>query len=55
MTEVIHNAIPSYRIDFLLERYDQKLLLPTKLIHEEKNQVMIKINVINKNIDNKWN
>ena len=29
--EVIHETIPSYRIDYLPERYSENLLLPTKL------------------------
>ena len=45
-TEVIHNTIPSYRIDYLPERYNQNLLLPTKLSLEENNEVMKKLNLI---------
>ena len=45
-TEVIHNTIPSYRIDYLPERYNQNLLLPTKLTLEQNNQVMKKLNLI---------
>ena len=30
-TEVLHNTKTSYRIDYLPERYDENLLLPTKL------------------------
>ena len=37
ITEVIHDTIPSYRIDFLRERYNQNLLLPTKLSLDENN------------------
>ena len=40
ITEVIHDAIPSYRMDYLPERYNQNLLLPTKLTLDENNQVM---------------
>ena len=40
ITEVIHDTIPSYRIDYLPERYNENLLLPTKLSLEENNQVM---------------
>ena len=40
ITEVIHDTIPSYRIDYLPERYNQNLLLPTKLTLEQNNQVM---------------
>ena len=35
ITEVIHDTIPSYRIDYLPERYNQNLLLPTKLCLDE--------------------
>ena len=46
ITEVIHNTIPSYRIDYLPERYNENLLLPTKLSLEENNLVMKKLNLI---------
>ena len=46
ITEVIYDTIPSYRIDYLPERYNENLLLPTKLILEENNQVMKKLNLI---------
>ena len=46
ITEVIHNTIPSYRIDYLPGRYNQNLLLPTKLTLEENNQVMKELNLI---------
>ena len=46
ITEVIHNTIPSYRIDYLPERYNENLLLPTKLSLEENNQVMKELNLI---------
>ena len=39
-TEVIHDTIPSYRINYLPERYDENLLVPTKLTLDENNQVM---------------
>ena len=45
-TEVIHDTIPSYRIDYLPERYNENLLLPTKLSLEENNQVMKNLNLI---------
>ena len=45
ITEVIHDTIPSYRIDYLPERYNQNLLLPTKLSLEENNQVMKNLNL----------
>ena len=31
ITEVIHDTIPSYRLNYLPERYNENLLLPTKL------------------------
>ena len=46
ITEVIHHTIPSYRIDYLPERYNQNLLLPTKLPLEQNNQVMKELNLI---------
>ena len=46
ITEVIHDTIPSYRIDYLPERYNQNLLLPTKLSLDENNEVMKNINLI---------
>ena len=46
ITEIIHNTIPSYRINYLPERYNQNLLLPTKLSLEENNQVMKELNLI---------
>ena len=46
ITEVIHETISSYRIDYLPERYNENLLLPTKLSLEENNQVMKELNLI---------
>ena len=46
ITEVIHDTIPSYRIDYLSERYNENLLLPTKLSLDENNEVMKKLNLI---------
>ena len=45
-TEVIYDTIPSYRINYLPERYNENLLLPTKLSLEENNEVMKKLNLI---------
>ena len=45
-TEIIHDTIPSYRIDYLPERYNENLSLPTKLTLEENNQIMKKLNLI---------
>ena len=45
ITEVIHDTIPSYKIDYLPERYNENLLLPTKLTLEQNNQVMKKLNL----------
>ena len=46
ITEVIHDTIPSYRINYLPERYNENLLLPTKLSLHENNQIMKKLNLI---------
>ena len=43
--EVIQDTIPSYRINYLPERYNENLLLPTKLSFEQNNQVMKKLNL----------
>ena len=40
ITEVIHDTIPSYRIDSIPERYNENILLRTKITLEENNQVM---------------
>ena len=40
ITQIIHDTIPSYRIDYLPERYNENLLLPTKLSLEQNNKVM---------------
>ena len=46
ITEVIHDTIPSYRINYLPERYNENLLLPTKLTLDENNKVMKELNLI---------
>ena len=46
ITEIIHDTIPSYSLDYLPERYNEKLLLPTKLSLEQNNQVMKNLNLI---------
>ena len=46
ITEVIHDTIPSYRLDYLPERYNENLLLPTKLSLDENNESMKKLNLI---------
>ena len=46
ITEAIHDTIPSYRIDYLPERYKENLLLPTKLSLEQNKEVMKKLNLI---------
>ena len=46
VTEVIYDTIPSYRIMYLPERYNENVLLPTKLTLEENNHVMKKLNLI---------
>ena len=46
ITEIIHDTIPSYRIDYLPERYNENLLPPTKLTLEQNNQGMKDLNLI---------
>ena len=46
ITEIIHDTTPTYRINYLPERYSQNLLLSTKLTLDENNQVMKKVNLI---------
>ena len=46
ITEIIHDTIPSYRIDSLPERYNENLLLLFKLSLYENNQVMKNLNLI---------
>ena len=46
ITEVIHDTIPSYRINYLPERYNENLLLPTKLTLDENNKVLKELNLI---------
>ena len=46
ITEVIHDTIPSYRIDYLPERFNENLLLPTKLSFEHNNEVIKEPNLI---------
>ena len=46
ITEVIHDTIPSYKINYLPERYNQNLLLPTKLSLEKNSLVMKELNLI---------
>ena len=48
ITEIIHDTIPSYRIDYLSERYNENLLIPSKLTLDKNNQVMKKLNLIQK-------
>ena len=46
ITEVIRDTVPSYRINYLPERYNENLLLPTKLSLEQNNQIMKELNLI---------
>ena len=46
ITLVIHDTIPSYRINYLPERYNEDLLRPTKLTIEENIKVMKELNKI---------
>ena len=45
--EVIQDTIPSpHRINYLPERHEENLILPTKITLDENNQVMKKLNLI---------
>ena len=46
LTEVIHDTIPSYRLDYSPERHNENLLLPTKLSPDENNQFKKELNLI---------
>ena len=46
ITEVIHDTIPTYRINFLPERYNENLLQPSQLTLDENNQIMRELNLI---------
>ena len=46
LTEIIHDTTPSYRLNYLPGRYNQKLLLPTKMSLDQNNQVLKKLNLI---------
>ena len=45
ITEVIHDTIPSFRIDYLPERYNENLLLSTNLSFERNNKLMKELNL----------
>ena len=46
ITKTIHDTFSSYRIDYLTERYDENLLLLTKLSLDDTNKVMKELNLI---------
>ena len=46
ITENIHDTIPSYRIDYLPERYNENLLLPTKLSLDENKKIRKELSLI---------
>ena len=43
--EIINDTIPSYRLDNLLERYNESLLKKSELSMKENNSVMKKLNL----------
>ena len=45
ITEIIHDRIPSYRIDYLPGRYNENLLLPTNLSLKQNIKIMKKLNL----------
>ena len=46
ITEVLQDTTPGYRLKSLLERYNQNLLLPTKLTFDENKQIMKEVSLI---------
>ena len=46
ITEIIHDIIPSCRLNYLPERYFEIFLSPTKLFLDEIKKVMKKLNLI---------
>ena len=44
--KITHDTIPSYRINYLLERSNEKLVLPSKQTLEQNNQVMKEPNLV---------
>ena len=46
ITEFIHDTIPSYRIEYLPERYNENLFLSTKLSLEQNNRILKELNFI---------
>ena len=46
ITEVIHDTIPTYRIKYSTERYNENLVRPTKLSLEQNNQVVKELSLI---------
>ena len=46
VTQMIYDSIPTYRINYLPERYNENLMRSTKLTLEENNQVMEKLNLL---------
>ena len=45
ITEIINDTIPSYRLDYLPERYNESLLKKTDLTLKENNAFMKKLNL----------
>ena len=45
ITEIVNDTIPSYKIDNLIERYNESLLKKTELTMKENNSVMKKLNI----------
>ena len=52
ITEVFHDTIPSFRINYLCERYNDKFLRSRSVTLDENNKVMKKLISIQKY--NKW-
>ena len=46
ITEVIHDTVPTYKNNYLAERYNQNLLRPIKLVLGGNNHFMQKLNLV---------
>ena len=46
LTQIIRDTVPSYQLDYLHERYNPNLSVPTKISLDENNKVMKELNSI---------
>ena len=46
INEILHDTIPTYRIDYLPERYNEQLLKSTKSTLQQSGQVLKNLNLL---------